>query len=127
MCAHLTAHLPDEACGLLAGRDGQTLKVYMIPNAARSPTRFMMEPADLLQALEEIDGKGWDLLAIFHSHPVGPSTPSATDVAEAYYPDSAYLICFPEVGGWQLRAFAIRDGQAREIPTQIQRNASLNG
>ena len=52
MCAHLTAHLPDEACGLLAGRDGQTLKVFLIPNAAGSPTRFMMEPADLLQALE---------------------------------------------------------------------------
>lgn len=124
ICAHLSARLPEEACGLLAGRNGQTLKVYLIPNAARSPTRFFMEPAHLLRAFEEIDQSGWDLLGIFHSHPAGPSTPSVTDVAEAYYADSAYLICCPGAAGWQARAFEIRDGQVREVPFEIERQAA---
>jgi proteasome lid subunit RPN8/RPN11 len=120
ICAHLSAKLPEEACGLLAGRDGRTLKVFLIPNAAHSPTRFMMAPAHLLQALEEIDEAGWDLLGIFHSHPAGPPAPSPTDVAEAYYPDSAYLICAPGPHGWQVGTFEIRDGQTREIPLEIK-------
>jgi proteasome lid subunit RPN8/RPN11 len=79
-----------------------------------------MAPALLLQALEEIDAQGWELVGIFHSHPAGPPTPSPTDVAEAYYPDSAYLICAPGPGGWQVRAFEIRGGQTRELPIEIK-------
>lgn len=117
---HLTVQSPQEACGLLAGREGRTLKVYLISNSERSPTRFVMEPAELLRAFEDIDENGWDLIGIFHSHPAGPPIPSPTDVAEAYYPDSAYLICSPGIDGWQARAFEIRDGQTQEIPIRIE-------
>ena len=119
ICAHLTAGLPEEACGLLAGRAGQTHKVYLITNARHSPTRYEMEPRELVQALEEMDENEWDLIGIFHSHPAGPPTPSPTDMAEAYYPDSAYVICSLDRGEWQARAFEIREGRAREIELQI--------
>ncbi|MBM4422476.1 MAG: M67 family metallopeptidase [Chloroflexi bacterium] len=118
---HLDSQLPNEACGLLGGKVGQTLAVYCVSNADASPTRFSMEPGELIRTLIEIEDRGWELMGIFHSHPAGPPTPSATDIAEAYYPDSAYIICSPGEGGWQARAFEIRDGAAREIDLRIEK------
>lgn len=118
--AHLTSELPNEACGLLAGREGRAQRVYLVANAARSPVRFSMAPEELIRAIIEIEDNGWELIGIFHSHPAGPPTPSATDIAEAYYPDSAYVICCPAEGGWQARAFEIRDGAVREMGLQIE-------
>lgn len=117
---HLTAHLPEESCGLIAGAGGRVQSLYLITNAEHSPTRYRMDSTELLNALDEMDERNLDLLGIFHSHPAGPPTPSPTDVAEAYYPDSAYLICSPVSGQWQGRAFEIRDGNAREIEFKIE-------
>lgn len=117
---HLSAHLPEEACGLLAGAGGEVQHLYLVTNAEHSPTRYRMDSAELLNALNEMDERGWELLSIFHSHPAGPPTPSPTDIAEAYYPDSVYLICSPAASGqWQGRAFEIRAGLAREIGFEI--------
>ncbi len=105
---------------MLAGRAGRAQKVYLITNSRRSPTRYEMEPGELVHAILDLEARGWELLGIFHSHPAGPLTPSPTDVAEAYYPDSAYVICAPVRDEWQARAFEIKDGCAREIPFQIE-------
>jgi proteasome lid subunit RPN8/RPN11 len=122
--AHLTQHLPNEACGLLAGRDGQVQKVYLITNIDHSPVSYQMAPAELLQALNELDERGWDLLAIFHSHPAGPPTPSPTDVSQAYYPDSAYAIFSLANNSlasnqWQARVFEIKNSAVRELTYEI--------
>jgi [CysO sulfur-carrier protein]-S-L-cysteine hydrolase len=125
ICGHLTAGLPNEACGLLAGKAGQVDKVYLVTNARPGPTHYDMEPAELHAAILEMDDKGWELLGIFHSHPVGPEIPSPTDVAQAYYPDSAYLIFTPLPESdtdkkWQASAFEIRQGMARAIPLEVK-------
>ncbi|MEK7278690.1 MAG: M67 family metallopeptidase [Chloroflexota bacterium] len=119
--AHVEAGKPNEACGLLGGRGGKVEKVYLMENAARSPVRYSMEPEALIRVIEETEERGWDLVGIFHSHPAGPLSPSATDIAEAYYPDSAYVICAPDADGrWQAKAFEIKEGRAREIPLLIE-------
>jgi proteasome lid subunit RPN8/RPN11 len=119
--AHVDAHKPNEACGLLGGQGGRVEKVYLMANATPSPVRYSMEPEKLIQTILEIEERGWELLGIFHSHPAGPPTPSATDIAEAYYPDSAYVICAPGPDGrWQARAFEIKSGGAREIPIRVE-------
>jgi hypothetical protein len=42
-------------------------------------------------------------------------------VAEAYYPDSLYLIYAPdERGQWRGRAFRLVDGQVTETPVVIE-------
>ncbi len=41
----------------------------------------------------DFEDAGLELLAIYHSHPRGPATPSETDVARAFYPEAIYLIC----------------------------------
>ena len=119
--AHLDAGKPNEACGLLGGQGGRVEKVYLMANATPSPVRYSMEPEKLIQTILEIEERGWELLGIFHSHPAGPPTPSATDIAEAYYPDSAYVICARDSGGrWQARAFEIKSGGAREITIRVE-------
>lgn len=115
MSEYVEAHAPLEACGLLGGREGVVEMVISVRNAANSPTRFRMEPLEQLQAFEQVESAGMDVLAIFHSHPQGPTVPSPTDIAEAYY-DVVQIIWSPGEGEWLAHAFWIEAGRAAEVP-----------
>jgi proteasome lid subunit RPN8/RPN11 len=118
MIGHLEAELPLEACGLLSGKDSRVEYVHVIRNQAQSPVRFVMDPLEQLTALEWIESRNLALLAIFHSHPAGPETVSATDIDEAAYP--VVHIIFSRPGGkWQARGFWIENRQAREVTLQV--------
>lgn len=119
MVAEVDYCAPEEACGLLAGLGNRILRVLPVPNELRSPVRYRMSPADQWRAFQEIEESGWELLAIYHSHPRGPDFPSPTDIAEAYYPDAAYLIWSRGTGSWMCRAFRIQGDQIQNIPIQI--------
>ena len=112
MRADVAARAPQEACGLIAGliqgEVYQALEVIPATNQLNSPVRFRIEPLELLQAFNHIEANGWELVAIYHSHPNGPEHPSETDLAEAYYPDALTLIWSPAGGGWQGRAFMLQ-------------------
>jgi proteasome lid subunit RPN8/RPN11 len=118
MQAHIEACLPEEACGLLAGVDGAVIDVIPVENQAHSPVRFRMEPAAQLRAFEHLEAQGWQLLAVFHSHPAGPAHPSPTDIAEAAY-DVIHVIWSPGEGGWQARAFLIRSGLVSAVKLNV--------
>ena len=78
-----------------------------------------MEPRALISALHEIEAHGWNLQAIYHSHPTGPSTPSAIDIAEVEYPESAQLIWSQSQTEWVCRGFIIQAGKVSEIEINI--------
>ena len=118
MLEHVDRHTPLEACGLLAGKEDRVEKVLLIRNQAQSPTRFVMDPYEQLQAFTWIDSNGLDLLGIFHSHPAGPETASVTDIAEAAY-DVIHLIWSRNQNGWKARGFWIKNGNATEVILQI--------
>jgi [CysO sulfur-carrier protein]-S-L-cysteine hydrolase len=115
---YLDQHAPLEACGLLAGKNDTVQTVLMVRNQAQSPVRFVMDPLEQLAALEWIDSKDLDLLAIFHSHPAGPETVSETDIAEAAYP-VVHIICSRKEDKWRARGFWIEDGRASEVTLEI--------
>lgn len=115
MQAHVSHLAPQEACGLLAGRGQEVTAIFPITNELSSPVRFRMAAREQLRALEQIDAQGLDLLAIFHSHPGGPSTPSATDIAEAVYP-VVNIIWNGAGGAWQARGFWIAADGFEEVP-----------
>ncbi|MDH3452479.1 MAG: M67 family metallopeptidase [Gammaproteobacteria bacterium] len=119
MREHAIAGLPEEACGVLAGLDGRCLAVMPLTNALHSPTRYAVAPEELLRVFTTLEQNGWELLAIFHSHPYGEAQPSATDRETAYYPHSAYLILAPLHGDWVCRAFLIDGKQVSEIPLRV--------
>lgn len=110
---------PEEACGLLAGREnpdsGRRIEAVLpVANQLHSRVRFYMDPAEQLAAFNWMDGHGLELLGIYHSHPAGPPTPSPTDLAEFAYPGVAYLIWSPQDGEWQARVFEIEGGDYGE-------------
>ena len=75
MINHVDRWFPEEACGILAGRNETVKAVRPVTNQAHSPVRFYMEPVELLHALEWIEKQQYELIAIFHSHPEWPRIP----------------------------------------------------
>lgn len=126
---HLRSVFPQEGCGLLAGSAGRSRAVLPVPNQLRSPDQFYMEPEKLLLALEAIDQKGWELMAIFHSHTYGPGIPSQQDIEGYFYPQTPALICYPlqfnkPDQGWGCRAYEIQNAAFNEIEMRILKSDS---
>jgi proteasome lid subunit RPN8/RPN11 len=118
MIDHVHRHAPLEACGLLAGVDSTVRKIFLVQNQAHSAVRFVMNPIEQLNAFAWIESHGMDLLGIFHSHPAGPETVSATDVAEAAYA-VVHVILARRDKSWQARGFWIKDNDYSEVELQI--------
>lgn len=113
---HACACLPEEACGLLAGRlEGEEAwveKVYLLENADHSPTHFTLSPESQLRAILDMRQRGLAPLGNWHSHPETPSRPSAEDIRLAPDPSARYLILSLAEKEPVLRAFRIADGKA---------------
>jgi proteasome lid subunit RPN8/RPN11 len=77
-----------------------------------------MDPYEQLHAFDWIESQGLDLVGIFHSHPAGPDTVSATDIAEAAYA-VVHVILARGPGGWQARGFWIENETAHEVALEI--------
>ncbi|MBK9208810.1 MAG: M67 family metallopeptidase [Anaerolineales bacterium] len=118
MIAHVDSLSPLEACGLLAGQDSKVEAVLAVMNQAQSPTRYVMDPIEQLNAFEWIDSQNMELLGIFHSHPTGPETVSPTDIAQAAYA-VVYVILARVENLWSARGFWMKDGSFREVTLQV--------
>jgi proteasome lid subunit RPN8/RPN11 len=91
--SHARAVAPDECCGMLVGAGDRIDAAVPARNVAERPaSRFLIEPRDHLAALREARARGLDVIGFYHSHPRGDAVPSATDLAEASYPDHLFLI-----------------------------------
>lgn len=118
MFAHAREDLPNECCGLVSGKDGEADAVIRVANAAVSPLRYEMDPQEQYNALQAIEGKGGELLAIYHSHTKSAAYPSQTDVnLAAAWPEQIYLIVSladdeaPDLKGYLLRDLRIADAE----------------
>lgn len=113
---HARADAPREACGLIAGRDG-ALRLIRCRNAHPTPvSRYLIESREQFAAFREMDARGEELVAIYHSHPVSQPYPSPTDRAEAHFPEAYYLLVSLRTGLPELHAFRITEGFVREVP-----------
>jgi len=86
------AELPNEACGLLAGKGEVAQKRYGMTNADASPEHFTFLPAEQFQVLRSARTEGLDIIANYHSHPVTPARPSEEDIRLAFDPNILYVI-----------------------------------
>lgn len=90
---HARQSLPNEAVGLLAGpANGSVELVLPLPNIAGGSRRFLADPFAQFAALKQIRAAGFELLAIYHSHPGGGVDPSAHDLEYAAAWPCAHLI-----------------------------------
>ena len=120
MLEHAREEAPNECCGLIGGRDGETRTVYRARNAEASPLRYNLDPRDQFRIMSEMEERGEDLSAIYHSHTASPAYPSQTDINLAAYPDALYLIVSLAEGEESLRGFTITDGEVTEVELTVE-------
>jgi [CysO sulfur-carrier protein]-S-L-cysteine hydrolase len=112
---HARAEEPNEACGLLALREGVAQRYIRGENLAASPYRFELKVDPETWFMED---EGWQL-AVFHSHVSAPARPSRTDVENVgLWEGRPYVIL--SLGQGDLAAFTIEDGRISELPLEIR-------
>jgi proteasome lid subunit RPN8/RPN11 len=125
LVAHAVADLPNECCGMIAGRGGAATRVLRAANTEASPFMYVMDPREQLRIMDEIDASGDDLLAVYHSHTRSAAYPSRTDVELAFFPETLYLIVSiadrdaPEIRAFRISRGAPEGEQIREEPIEI--------
>jgi len=86
------AELPNEACGLLAGKGIEVQRRFALTNADASPEHFTFLPAEQFQVLRSARAEGLGIIANYHSHPATPARPSEEDIRLAFDPNILYVI-----------------------------------
>lgn len=120
MLAHCQSEFPLEACGFLGGQDGEASIVTVIENILSSPVAYEMDPRQQIEAMLNLENSGLDLMAAYHSHPHGPSRPSPTDLAQAYYPDlPQIIISLRERSSPSVRVFLLAPDSFQELNLQL--------
>ncbi|QRV13476.1 M67 family metallopeptidase [Haloterrigena salifodinae] len=103
---------PEEICGIFGGdfeHEGRSRvrSQYPAENVAETPrTRYRIDPEEQLEVFEHLEDRGEEIVGFYHSHPRGPPQPSATDEAQATWPNRSYLIVSLEpleIGSWRWR------------------------
>ncbi|MGH8890164.1 MAG: Mov34/MPN/PAD-1 family protein [Acidothermaceae bacterium] len=115
--AHARRDHPDEACGVVAGPVGSDRPERFIPmvNAARSPTFYEFDSADLLALYREMDERDEEPVIVYHSHTSTEAYPSRTDVSYASEPGAHYvLVSTREPDTVEFRSFRIVDAVVTE-------------
>jgi proteasome lid subunit RPN8/RPN11 len=125
MVDHCLTERPNEACGLIAARDGEVVRVVRMRNAAGSPVRYSLDPAEQFAAYRMFDDEGLDLAGVFHSHTHTEAYPSPTDIRLASE-DVPYLIVSLADEPPVVRAFRIvktnwfdPDGTVEEVRVEV--------
>jgi [CysO sulfur-carrier protein]-S-L-cysteine hydrolase len=120
--AHARADHPDEACGIVAGAAGSDRPERFVPmvNAARSPTFYEFDSADLLQLYKDLDARDEEPVIVYHSHTATEAYPSRTDVSYASEPGAHYvLVSTRSADVVEFRSFRIVDGIVTEEEVQV--------
>ncbi len=126
--------LPNECCGLIGGSDGEAKTLYRARNAEASPLRYMLHPSDQIRITGEMEERGEELVAIYHSHTKSPAYPSQTDINLAVvehrtegeveriqlFPGTIYLIASLAEGEVPLRGFNIGADGVHEVELTIE-------
>jgi proteasome lid subunit RPN8/RPN11 len=127
MESDVASRVPEEACGLVAGRHELACEIFAVTNVLHSSVEFSMHPQEQIDAFQKIEAEGLTLLGIYHSHPQGPPGLSKRDIAQAYYPGAIQLVWYLSAQGWSCRGFAFQASGIREISIEVvPKCSSLN-
>ncbi|MBE7187579.1 M67 family metallopeptidase [Jatrophihabitans endophyticus] len=119
---HARRDHPDEACGVVAGPEGSDRAERFVPmlNAARSPTFYEFDSADLLALYKEMAGNDEEPVVIYHSHTATEAYPSRTDISYASEPHAHYvLVSTRDDDETEFRSYRIVDGAVTEEPVEV--------
>lgn len=116
----LRSAAPNEGCGVLVAdrvaEDGGVPSRFVgMRNVAESPFRYLMDPMEQLELLEQIDENDEAVWGIVHSHVASPPYPSPTDIGLAAFPEAVYVLASFASEPPELRAWTIVDGAVNEV------------
>lgn len=126
---HCKETYPNEACGILAGKESSIEKVYKMRNIKNSTVTYEMNSVDQLRCEREIKNAGLRIICIYHSHPSSSAYPSQVDLIRSswpgdpdipVYPDVCYMIIGPIDGEINVKVFKLSSsGKIDEIKLDI--------
>jgi proteasome lid subunit RPN8/RPN11 len=132
MIAHAQADLPNECCGLLAGKpatDGtaRAERHYPLvsdldannpePHPLRpSPTEYLSTPKSMFAADKDMRALELEILVVYHSHPTSEPVPSKKDRERNYLGEVMHFIIglngeTPVVRAWWLTSEAHHEAE----------------
>jgi proteasome lid subunit RPN8/RPN11 len=121
LIAHARDDAPNECCGMIAAEDGRFTAYFRAANEFASPMRFQIDSGDQIRITNEIEDRGEEIGAIFHSHPKSEAYPSQTDVNLAgWWPGVLWLICSLAEAEPVVRAFRIDDNAVEEVELDVE-------
>jgi proteasome lid subunit RPN8/RPN11 len=123
---HARATRPAECCGLLLGHargggdDGpEIVTAVAASNLSADRNRFLLDPKDHIAARRRARAGGLAVVGFYHSHPRSSAEPSASDLAEAAYPDLVHLIVSLVGDEPRLRLWRLDGNHPRELPLRV--------
>ena len=107
---HLELGYPNEACGVMLGKDGIITETVAADNQRTdsASNRYLINPLMYMRIEREADTRHLDVIGIYHSHPDVAARPSQFDLDHAW-PNFSYLIVSVvkgkavESNSWRLR------------------------
>lgn len=124
--AHVQGNYPEEACGLLVGRESDGVRhverVVAVDNVRQTARqrRYLIAPEKFLEVEREARSAGLDVLGFFHSHPDHPARPSAFDLEHAW-PWYSYVIVSIERGTvTETRSWRLLEDRSRFEPERLE-------
>jgi proteasome lid subunit RPN8/RPN11 len=127
--AHCYDGLPDEACGLFAGRLGDDWvptgiveDVYPCRNSDASARTYTVDEQDYRAADNECRSRGLDIVGGWHSHTHTEAYPSDTDVRQSVPlgPNFIFVIVSLKRAEPSLRAYRIRGEEILELAVRVE-------
>lgn len=121
MIDHLQSGLPNEACGILGGKDSVITIAYPMENISETPkTKYEINYNKVFPIQRELRQKDISIIGIIHSHPETQAYPSKTDIALAYSEWFYVIVSFKDPLNPDAHAFRIIDGKIEEHPIVIE-------
>jgi proteasome lid subunit RPN8/RPN11 len=112
---------------MIASRDGVAVAVHRATNAAASPLRYIIDPAEQFRITEAIEDAGHELGVIYHSHTRSDPVPSQTDINLAKlggtdmpaFPGTLYLIVGVKGPDDDLRTWSIVGDVVTQVDLEV--------
>jgi len=116
---HVKSKAPIEACGYLAGIDGEVKAFYEMTNVDNSEEHFSFDPKEQFEVFKEASKQKLRLIACYHSHPATPARPSQEDIRLAYDPNISYIIVSLAGETPDIKSFKIKNNEVTKEEVEI--------
>ncbi len=128
LIAHALENPKIECCGLVAveklSNDSENVatRVYRATNIHASALKFEIDPTEQYKLTRAIEGEGWEIGGIYHSHVRSPPKPSQTDISFAAKMGPVEWIIVGLAAGQEpdVRSYLIEGPEVREVPLEVR-------